>query len=236
MTLLISHIPKTAGSSLRALVERHSPDAVWVYDGELSLSDPDQDFTQAFKASAAPSVVMGHFSYGAHDLLGISPEYVTVLRDPFERIVSLFRYFRQREAAERGQRSVTASTLREFVESNLTEQTNNHACRIIAGLPADGTSVVGERWLLDRALANIRADYRLIGTVACLDRFLQRLSSLLDWPQVEMPLRNVSQGPAFELSGAEREAIRQKNALDVELYEIIRDRELGSAPLPCSSE
>lgn len=92
MTLLISHIPKTAGTSLRRLVSAMSDDVLWIYDRELQLNNPDVEFLADFRRKPPPSVVMGHFSYGSHRLLGIEAEYATVLRNPYERIVSLYRH------------------------------------------------------------------------------------------------------------------------------------------------
>lgn len=51
MTLLLSHIPKTAGTSLRRLVEKCHPDVVlYAYHGELSLLNPQLDFVNSFRS------------------------------------------------------------------------------------------------------------------------------------------------------------------------------------------
>lgn len=221
MTLLISHIPKSAGSSLCAVVRALSPDTVWAYKGELRLGKPDLEFALKFRASQRPTVVMGHFSYGAHRLLGLDPAYVTVLRDPVERVVSLYRYQKSLPNSPFVAHFRNGISLEDFVSQEITEMTNNHACRVIAGIPPESGMNINERWLLDLALHNLKRDYVLVGTLAKMDDFLGRLGGMLHWPATTLPRVNETIGEAIELNGAQRRAIITRNLLDIELYDSV---------------
>lgn len=192
MTIIISHIPKTAGSSVRSLVETHNPDANYVYKSELKLGNLDFNFISRFRERERSSVLMGHFSYGVHSLLNITPQYVTVLREPIARIKSLYQYLKNNPGPNNEYYDyLRCHSLFDFVDSRITEQTNNHICRMIAGIKPDAGNPINERWLLELAKHNINRHYVLIGLVEELDSFTKLLSNLLGWPTVDIPIINV---------------------------------------------
>lgn len=221
MTLLLSHIPKTAGTSLRRLVEKCHPDVVFAYHGELSLLNPQLDFVNSFRSrpGGAPSVLMGHFSYGVHRLLQLQPTYATVLRHPLDRVVSLYRYQKSLPDSRFAHHFQQQISLREFVQRGLTEMTNNHACRVIAGIAPDAGMLINERWLLDLALHNLQRHYLLVGTLDNLSDFLAALGARLHWPPLAFPKENVTMGPTLELDSTTRDCILEHNALDLALYQ-----------------
>ena len=90
--LLFSHVPKTAGTSLRILAARFMADAAFVYSGEFSLLSPNIEFIKGFREKPLPRLIMGHFSYGVHRFIGASPRYACVMRDPVQRVVSFYRH------------------------------------------------------------------------------------------------------------------------------------------------
>lgn len=61
--------------------------------------------------------------------------------------------------------------------------TNNHACRVIAGIAPDAGMLINERWLLDLALHNLQRHYLLVGTLDNLSDFLAALGARLHWPR-----------------------------------------------------
>lgn len=221
MTLLISHIPKTAGTSLRRLVEQHEPDAVFVYDGQLQLRNPDLNFLAAFRRGITPRVVMGHFSYGAHRLLGTEPRYVTIVRDPIARVISLYEHQKSLPDSRWAKDFASGLTLRDFVESARTEMTNNHMCRVIAGVAPDAGTLINDRWLLDNAIDNVRRHYLLVGRQEDLPNFVKALGNLQGWPEVAVPVLNAAELPPPKLDPQTRAVIVERNALDLELYETV---------------
>jgi hypothetical protein len=241
MTLLVSHIPKTGGTSVKSLVDRFHPDAVFAYLRELAPGSPNIEFVRKLRVLGVAPVIMGHFPYGTHHLLGVAPIYATVLREPVSRVASLYRY--QRSRAERGNAPPhdlfqaklgkilrSGISLRAFVAAGMTEETNNHMCRLIAGISPDAGLVINDRWLLELALHNLRRHYQLIGTTEDLGSFLAALSARLKWgTSFEMPRENITPGKPLALDAETRAAIIDKNALDIELYEHVRT---NSRPRP----
>jgi hypothetical protein len=217
--LLISHIPKTAGTSLRRLVEKCSPDALFAYNRKLALVNPDLEFIRKFRDGPAPSVVMGHFSFSVHRLLGVAPRYASILRDPIQRVISLYRYQKSLPASKFAEPLRRGMSLGEFVSRGLTEMTNNHMCRMIAGVAPEEGLIIKERWLLDYAFHNLSRYYQVIGTVENYDKVIAKLAAVLGWVAYTIPEENVTKGEYLHSDKETYEIILEHNRLDFELYQ-----------------
>src|SRR5262249_32887625 len=152
------------------------------------------------------------------------PRYVTVLREPVARVVSLYRYWRPNPDPSVAAHFKAGISLHDFVAREITEQTNNHMCRMIAGIPPEAGLAIKEQWLLDLALHNLRRHYALVGTQEKLKEFISALASWLGWGAVDVPHINESAGDPTELDDKTLAAIREQNALDIKLYEYVASR------------
>lgn len=84
--LTFIHIPKTGGTSLTQAIRAKYPRL-------LTLSTPEQ--FGAFRANpslASVDAIAGHSIFGIHRHVSTQIEYMTVLRDPIDRIVSDYYY------------------------------------------------------------------------------------------------------------------------------------------------
>jgi hypothetical protein len=110
------HIPKTAGLTLRhSFVLRFGPSRVYSVNAEYDLFEPFLDYvrgeTDEFEwhdgdvdnarhlerlaaldedALKRTRIYMGHFWYGVHQHVPAPSTYLTILRDPVERVLSLY--------------------------------------------------------------------------------------------------------------------------------------------------
>lgn len=225
MTIFFSHIPKTAGTSLKFLVKEYSPNAVHIQKNQFSLLNPQLEFLSNLKKLyPQPPLVMGHFSYGVHRFLGLKPSYITILRNPLDRVVSMYKYLKTHPADDNDHHEYlnSGNSLFTFVNSCVTESTNNHMCRMIAGIPPDAGLLLNDQWLLDLALHNLKRDYFLVGIVDEIDRFTSDLSEILGWPKIATPRLNVAHGESYELDIKTKNIILKRNLLDMKLFEWVQ--------------
>lgn len=220
--ILISHIPKTAGTSLLRIVERFHPDVMQAYQGELTLRTPDHEFLRRFRDRAPPSVVIGHFSFGVHEFLGVPPRYASVFRDPVQRVISLYWYQKSLPNSPFVREFNAGMTLAEFVESRITPMTNNQMCRVVAGVPPDRGVLVESRTVLERAIHNLTHYYEVIGIVEDYENAIRAFANVLGWRGYEIPLENVTPLRKETPNEAALDVIREHNRLDIELYGIIK--------------
>ena len=77
-------------------------------------------------------VIMGHLWYGAHALLPRPATYLTVLRDPIDRIISHY-YFVQRDERHYLHQVVQGMSLEEYMSSGSSTEMLNDQTRLLAG-------------------------------------------------------------------------------------------------------
>jgi hypothetical protein len=224
--LLFLHVPKAAGTAVRERVaSEYSPAELrLVYKGELRLAGPDRATVARWaRERDSLEVVFGHFSFGAHSFLDVPPRYAVILRQPVPRVVSLFGHLQGHDDSELAQRvRREAWSLRDFVESGVTEQTNNHMCRMLAGIPARAGERIDDAESLSRALDHVRNHFEFVGFVESLDASMADLARRLGWRSGAVRRVNASPAPPLELDEATRRAIEAANRLDLELYRTLR--------------
>ena len=97
-TLIFLHLPKTGGTALRTSLRRAFDPAATA----LVYPADDLDGAMTREQFAALSredlerlrLVMGHLSYGVHRRLSHPCRYATIVREPVDRIVSLYYHYR----------------------------------------------------------------------------------------------------------------------------------------------
>jgi hypothetical protein len=218
------HLPRTGGTTLTLIVTRQFPAALsFAFDG----ADMDGSLAR-YRAlpehrRRALRLITGHVPFGIHEIVGLG-DYVTMLRDPVERVISMYEYILRRPAHFLHDR-VVAMDLAEYVETGVHPDARNGQCRLLSGEPHEAATCVGEVDLLERAWRNLES-FVAVGLTERFDESLLLYRDRLGWERLSYGCENVLAGrPSAATFPAEvLEVVRQHNTLDLELYARVRTR------------
>jgi hypothetical protein len=217
--LCFLHIPKTAGTTLTAILESKfdrpeiCPAEMW---GDLKDYTPEK--------LATYRLIRGHFLYDICNYLPQKPVFVTMLRDPIDRIISAYEFMKTcipiRPEAILTQEKARSMTLKEFVcdpstPAIVNDQTR-HLSRDIRGQYPD----LKRREWLEIAQENL-ADFAFFGLTEQFNPSMSLLTYTFGWQPIA-EFQNLMVGDRktkrSELAQDVIDAIAERNQLDMELY------------------
>jgi len=230
------HIPKTAGTAFRSAFEKS-------FGGKLRMCP---HFTERKVANIDPSqfdFFSGHFGYKY--AAGLGGQIITVVRNPVDRFVSLYYFWRRlnEKGIEKSQRTYLAKkySLSEFAKIRDEPQLLAALYNTMTWQLAHGSSLSHRRELrtagkteadiVQLALANL-ATFSLVGVQEKLGLFeeamVKKFSVALKIKKVNVA---ASRPAAEEIGAATTRAIRDWSEMDFQVYEHV-DRLL---PVPAAN-
>jgi hypothetical protein len=223
--LLFLHIPKTAGSTLHSIVSRQFKKKeqllLHAFKDENGLDNLKPDALQSLR------LLRGHFPFGYHTKMATGTfEYMTLLRDPVERVISHYKYMQRHPEGDLYQRwAKNRYSLEEMMKSKEFPMFNNGAVRMIAGAMRVPYGEIDEMHL-QQALDNLEQYFPLVGVQSYFDEFILEIRERYGWQFVFYRRHRVAtkskNSITVERNEATLSAIREYNTMDQQLYEIIR--------------
>ncbi|CAN5516805.1 sulfotransferase family 2 domain-containing protein [soil metagenome] len=219
--IIFLHLPKTAGTTVNRLIE-------WEYRlSEMYSVDPVLfDWSSRHLRKLSPArlrkirMFKGHMTFGLHEVLPQPATYITVLRDPVDRVISAFYFMRSYKLHPLYWKMRRENwTLDDFVRRS---QRDNVQSKIIAGARYE-TPCTPE--ILARAKENLRHHFSVVGLSERLEESLALMKLRFGWKLNSYSSFNVtpSRPKKKDLPKATLDLIHQKNAFDLELYECGRE-------------
>jgi hypothetical protein len=235
--LLFQHIPKTAGTSLRSALEALYPPSarLYLYDRpDLDRAvDPREFWSLPQQALEPVRFVMGHFQYGIHRALPGPARYVTMLREPVDRVASLFYHFKllaqprpgSKGFAERERIANAELSFEGWVFEGRQLQADNGMVRQISARKGVGFGRCTDDMLAE-ALAHIDESYDAVLMRGSMTQSVEILARLVGRPLPPIERRNVNPGraPLTSIHPEVRERVRELNRLDAELFRSMTER------------
>lgn len=222
-TILYLHIPKAAGSTLgRILDQRCQKGRVLIIQNTKRATEELMAVPEAERAQL--QLVRGHYPYGIHECLRQPFEYITILRNPVERIISQY-YYLLRNPQHYLYPLVTSKKmgLKEYLTAGLTKELDNGQVRFISGHYQRDPYGKCSRDLLETAKENLERHFAVVGLAERFDETVLLLTQQFGWADMFYVRENVTpdRPQQKDLPADTMEAINAVNSLDMELYAFV---------------
>lgn len=229
--VIFLHIQKTGGITLQRLLRQKLGDSLLQRATRL-LSQQHSHVTieDALRAKQMRDrYFVGHCCFGVHRFLPQPFTYMTMLREPVSRVISLYYYSRSNPTAYYHYHAANCS-LEEFALKTPLMELDNGQVRFLAGDHQDifiNRTPIGQCDipLLELAQQNIEQHFSWVGLTEYFDQSLLLLAKQMNWKNCLYLYRNVSQMQRKQEVTAElKQQIADRNWLDVQLYQYAKQR------------
>ncbi|MCP5102495.1 MAG: sulfotransferase family 2 domain-containing protein [bacterium] len=242
-TIIFLHVPKTAGRTLNSIIRNQYEPASIFANGEAVISRLGKDWGKTTASerweisreilAGLPEpekrkikVLLGHMNFGRHELLPQPCTYVTLLREPKERILShYYHILRMKEHHLYHTITTRKMTVGDYIRSGITFTADNGQTRMISGAGDRYEYGRCPREILEKARSNLREHFSIAGLMEEFDETLILIRREFNWSPPYYRKQNVTHDrPALEdIPGGERRIIEEHNRLDIELYKYARE-------------
>lgn len=202
------HVPKAGGTSVRKIAQG------WFDPRETLFHYRDPQFLSGLKEAQENDcrekgvrLLYGHFNSARGigiSALGFQPkQYVTILREPLERQVSLYFFLKAQGIQVHGKTEENISSLEDFLLTN-NRSVFNHFPTFVDEL----------------TFKQVVDMFMFVGITEYLDFSLQRIACLLnrDYMPGSVSRTNVTPRPAYDISRQARISFMEKNRLEYLVY------------------
>ena len=227
--IVYTHIPKTGGSTLRDIVRRQYG-AEHVFSIRAFTPERLRREMKTFEVDPgrhAWKAISGHAIVGAHQFVSDSYSYITMVREPIDRVISDYYYVCRTPDHDFYDPVVTEKySLADYVESGITIYARNLQTRMLSGLGREVPYDESPSSMLKKAKKNIDTYFSVIGLTESFNQSVILMKHRLGWGIPVYKTRNKTRKrpKRDEVSQSTREIIQEHNELDIKLYEYASER------------
>jgi hypothetical protein len=184
--LVFIHVPKAGGSTLKEVIFRQYPrgTALWISFQRPEMMSAFLEMSAAERAKL--NCLMGHIPYGFHTELPAQAFLFTMLREPVSRFLSEYQYMLRydRTGAWRppGEAMDTLQAFLDYrIRTNAMEVQTGMISGFFPGVGAQPPFDPLPEGALERAKANLRDHFGLVGVTDRFDETMLLLKKRMNW-------------------------------------------------------
>ena len=218
--IIILHLPKTAGTSLRLIIQNNyrAKELFFAYNRHPKFNSTHE--LSGFSSSEFEKykIIMGHFSFNKELFPFEDRRYVTVLRNPVDRVISYYHHVMNRD--EWRGREISMSEYM-MTSEDIDLQFQNHQTRLLSGMRQNPITEAN----LKQAKYNLENYFIHVGTSEKFNETVAELRELLGWKRAKMFYENKSANKwaAGPCTKEDLDKIQELNEFDIKLYEWVND-------------
>ena len=214
--VIFLHVPKTAGTTLNRLIEWEYP-LRQIYSVDPVLFRWSGKHLRKLSPERLRRIRMfkGHMLFGLHEILPQPATYITVLRDPVDRLISAFYFIRNYKLHPLYWKFRRENwSLEDFV--NRSPRTNVQ-CKILAGAEYE---LPCTEQICAKAIDHADQHFSIVGLSERFEETLALLKLRFGWKLQSYSSFNVTRArpKKHDLPQTTLDLIAEKNAFDVTLY------------------
>ncbi|MED3882339.1 sulfotransferase family 2 domain-containing protein [Priestia megaterium] len=215
--VIFMHIPKTAGTSLLKVAQQQYKQD----ESRIILVGRDLNMIGKEINKSNIKYIQGHYPFGIHQYFTSPAVYITMIRDPIERVISEFYFIQkvpQHDLFIYKQIEKKQMSLEDYIDMDNEKfklRNANMQTRFLSG---------GNTIDLEKAKENINKNFAFVGITEMFDESLFLLQKKLGWKNVKYSKVNVNKSRPLkdQISLEVLQKIKMKNQLDIELYEWVK--------------
>ena len=220
--LIFLRLPKSGSTTLATLLRNKYKKS------EVFLIPKSQEKNKLYQLSLEKRAVIkyldGHDVFGIHEYLPTPSHYITLLRNPIDRVVSHYYYVLRRPDHYLHETVVAKNMeLEEYVASGISRELNNGQVRLLSTISCSFGNCTQE--MLEQAKNNVSRHFSASATLEDFDKFLLLLKKKLGWNGYPLYRRKnvTSKRPSIKsLPASTIRTIEKYNQLDLEMYEHVK--------------
>ncbi len=213
--LIVIHVPKAAGTSVMTIFRRWFGSGLYLnYFDERTGSPPPKRDLHSLHSISSPVAVYGHFGrtvkgLSIEDYYPDARQFVTILRDPFELVISRYYHIRKVGSDWLDQSRVPKGDLREYLMNNPPNMLNHFPRKVTR----ENYRAMMDEFFID------------VGLMERLPETLRRFADKLGMPfrQDWLPHLNATPRDQADPHGL-RDEYAERHALDFEVYDYVASR------------
>jgi len=220
------HIAKTAGSTLLSIMENvfNRDEILYLYDNDDYPQNVEGLKRMSGQEKRRYRLFTGHFPFGLHEYISQPCKYITILREPVDRVISTYNHIKNVECMSKDEdfrkrwEEARKMSLEEFVKSDILPYQSNYKVYCLADRAAEyGDCSVED---LERAKKNLREHFVIAGLTERFDETVVYIRRNLGWVVPYYAKMNVREGglQKEDLPEGTLRLIEEKNWIAIELY------------------